>query len=240
MAKNKLRKPKKAAISAKKQVKKHHIIELTKVNDDIEKLLFADFLRCLLNGNLSVLRISGEPSGQQLFMAWIKILSAYYTLIGSKEQLKYLRIVGKMEALNLKITVVKALCEALKAWYDEKIIACLKVWGYKLQYTDQTVLADIERTLVELSNDEYKLIKMQADYELEQKVKKKRGEAPSKNTYMKMLYAIEKHRDHRYPPDKITLYEFGMWCNELIEYNEAIKAQNDKLTEKKYRDRGTK
>ena len=223
------------APGAKKQLQKQ---EETVVCSDIESLSLAKFLKCMVDNNLSVLRISGNPSAHQLFMAWITILSAYYTLINSKEQLKYIRMVGKMEGLNLKITIVKALCEAVRAWYDERLCNCLKGWGYKLSYSPETLLQDTERTLTELSNDEYKLIRMKTEYKQEQKNKKKKGEAPTKNSFMKMLYAIEKHRKISYDPDDITVYKFGMLYNELVEYSEMVKAQTDELTVNKYRKNG--
>jgi hypothetical protein len=211
------------------------------VCDEIEKITLANFIRCVVNNNYSVLRISGEPSMHQLFIAWIKILSAHYTLIEDKQQLKYIKFAAKMEALNLKITVVKYLCEALRAWYDERLINCLRNptdkggWGYKLSYSPDTVLADIDMTLTLLSNDEFKLIKMKTEYGNEQKAKKKKGEAPTKNFYMKILYAIEKYRAPcRYRAEEITLYEFDMFYNELKEYNEALEEQSRNVN-KNYR-----
>ena len=200
------------------------------VCNDIEKLSFAKFIKCMVHNNIPVLREAGEPTGHQLFHAWITILSSYYTLIKSKDQLKYIRMVAKMESYNLKITVVTALCEALRIWYEPKLVSALKKWGYKMSYSEETLFADLDRTLIELSNDNFKLVKLRAEYDRDHANKKKKGEAPTKEYYMKILYAIEKHRQQRYPPDSITVYEFGMWYNELIEYNEMIKEQTEKNT----------
>ena len=218
-----------------KHIPRVPVVEPVVVQDDIEKLSFADFLKCMVNNNVTVLRISGEPTMHELFMAWITILSEYFVLIDSKEQLKYLKMAGKMEALNLKIVVVKALCESLGAWYDDRLIKCLQSWGFKLTYSEETLLADIAMTLTLLSNDEFKLLKMRLDYDKDQESKKRKKEAPTKNSYMKVLYAIEKFRQQRYSPDKITVYEFGMFQNELVEHNEALAAQQREISEDKYR-----
>ena len=199
------------------------------VCNDIEKLTFDKFLKCLTQNNLSVLVEQGEPSAHQMFHAWITVLSAYYTLIKSREQLRYIKMVAKMEGLNLKITVVTALCEALRIWYEPKLVQCLKNWGYRLTYSPETLLSDLDRTLLLLSNDNFKLVKMRSEYDNAHKDKKKSGEVTAtKDSYMRILYAIEKFRQQRYPPTTITVYEFGMWYNELMEYNEMMKPAPEK------------
>jgi hypothetical protein len=200
-----------------------HVIPV--VCSDYEKLTFDKFLKCLTKNDLSVLVEQGVPSAGDMFYAWITILSAYYTLIKSREQLKYIKMVAKMEGYNLKITVVTALCETLRIWYEPKLVACLKVWGYRLSYSEATLFADLDMTLTLLSNDNFKLMKMRAEYDNAHKDKKESGQViDTKNAYMKILYAIEKFRQQRYPPATITVYEFGMWYNELTEYNEMTKA----------------
>lgn len=203
--------------------------------NDIEKLTFDKFLKCIVNNNLTVLIESGIPNQHQLFAAWIRILSEYYVLTKNKDQVKYIKVVAKMEALNLKIAFVTATVEALRMWYHIPLVESLKKWGYKLQFTTETLLADLDRVMIEISNDNFKLIKFKTDYDNEQKAKKKKGEVPSKESYMKILYAIEKHRQFRYLPNQLTVYEFCMFMNELIEYNEEMAKMNQSVSEDKYR-----
>lgn len=231
MAENKKRKPKHRRPAPGKQrpkATKEPVNEEVVLCTDIEVLPFSKFLTCMCQSDYTVLRVKGKPTPNQLYYAWITVLSEYYTLINDREQERYIRMAAKMEMLNLKITAVKALCAHLKLWYDAKLCNVLKKFGYNLSYSPDTLLEDIERTLIELSNDEFKLTKMRIDYERENKHKKKTGQAPKKNDYMKILYAIEKHRAQRYPADKITVYEFGMWLNELVEYGEAMKEAQDR------------
>lgn len=246
MATNSRRKPKKVAIrhtriqTSGNGAKNAQEMQKAVVITDLEQLSLQKFITCMVQGDLSVLRVSGVPTPHELFYAWIVLLSAYYTLTKSKEQLKYIKMAGKMEALNLKIQVVKALCEALRLWYDEKLVKSLQAWGYKLKYDPDNLLPDIDRTLVEVSNDEFHLLRMRTEHENEQKHKKKSKESPNKDYYMKILYAIEKHRQQRYPKDKINMYEYGMWFNELVNYAEEMRQQNEKVTDKKYRKNGSK
>lgn len=190
---------------------------------DIEQLSFASFLKCACKNDYSPLIISGYPSQHEIFFAWISVLSEYYTLINSSESLKYVKMVCKMERLNLKIFIVRALCEGLRQWYKPELIAALQKWGYSLQFTDETLLKDIARVETELGNDIFQLEKLRLSYESEEKKKTGKAIKPTKEHYMRVLYAIEKYRSQRYPPDKITLYEFGMWQNELIEYNRELE-----------------
>lgn len=208
-----------ASAKAKQAPKQVPIVVIS----DIEKLSFTKFIRCSVTNDLSPLVVSGVPSKDQLFFAWISILSAYYTIIGSKDSARYVKLVAKMEALNGKIFVVKSLCDALRQWYEPKLADQLRAWGFNHPFTGETLLDDLKQVEVELSNDNFKLEKLRLEYDRLETDKKKSGEAATKESYMKMLYAIEKHRQMRYPPDSITLYEFAMWQAELIEYSEAVK-----------------
>lgn len=226
MAKKKLRTRRMPGIlrSAQEKLKEEPVV----VCSDIEKLTFDKFIKCMVDSDLTVLRVSGIPTGTQLFMAWINILSEHYRLIGSMEQEKQIKTMAKMEALNLKITVVTAICTALYQWLNPKLTDCLRVWGYKFQFTGETLLKDLERVMVDVSNDNFKLEKLKHEWELKEKQKNRKGQKTTKEIYMRMLYEIEKFRNMRYPPDKITLYEFDMFYNELIEYNEVMRAQETK------------
>ncbi len=241
MAQNKRRNPKAVqthmahAKKAVRATKTQAVDQKTVLITDLEQLSLQKFITCMVQGDLSVLRVSGFPSQQELFYAWIVLLSSYYTLTKSKEQLKYIKLAARMEALNLKIQVVKGICEVLRLWYDEKLVKVLQKWGYRLKYSPDNLLPDIDQTIREISSDEFQLLKMRTDHENEQKSKKRKGEAPNKEYFMKILYAIEKHRQQRYPKDKINMYEYGMWFNELVDYAEEMGRQNEKVTEKKYR-----
>ena len=208
-----------------------------KICDDIELITFDKFLKCIVNNDLSVLVISGKPSENAVFLAWISILSAHYKLIKSNEQLKYIKLVAKIESYNLKINIVTALVAVLRLKYDAKLCECLKGWKFKLEYTQESLESDLDRTLLELQNTNFKLEQAKLDYNNLHKNKKTKGEAPTKDSYMKILYAIEKHRELKYrlKPAEITLYEFDLWYNELMEYAETMKQERDKLSSKSKR-----
>jgi len=200
--------------------------------DDYEVLTFDKFIKVSVSGDLSALIISGVPNQHQLFLSWIKIQSDYYTLINSKEHLRQVKLAAKMEALNLKINFVTEICGVLQSWYDVRLVKCLQNFGYSYEYAPETYLKDIDRTLIELQNDNFKLQLAKNEYEKEQNRPGKSHEKPTKNSFMKDLYAIEKYRQQRYPPDKLTVYEFGMFRNELVEYSEAMREQTERNTRK--------
>lgn len=226
MAKKKLRTRRMPGIlrAAEAKMKDEPVV----VCSDIEKLTFDKFVRCMVGNDLTALRVSGIPTATQLFMAWITILSEHYRLIGSMEQEKHIKTMAKMEAFNLKINVVTAICTALYQWLNPKLTDCLRVWGYKFQFTGDTLLNDLEMVMRDVSNDNFKLEKLKSDWELKEKQKAKKAQKGTKEMYMRMLYEIEKFRGMRYPPDKLTLYEFDMFYNELIEHNNMLKEQESK------------
>lgn len=205
-----------------------------KIQTNLEFITFKIFLQCICENKYFGLVISGIPTSTELYLAWIKVLSEYYVMIKSKEQIKYIKNVARLESINLKISMVTALVESIRLWYDPDKCQILKEWGYTaLTFSEDTVLDDLDRVLVFLGNDRFKLEKARLDYESEQQRKKAKKEMPLKEGYMKTLYAIEKHRaPARYPVDKLSVYEFCMFYNELSEYNEAVNQQNKSLRDK--------
>ena len=223
----------------KKNTKKIAAINRSRVSveivlcTDLEKLSFARFLKCLTSDNYSALVDKGLPNKLQLFHAWIKVLSEFYVLTNNIEQLKYVKLVAKMEAYNLKINVIENLCESLWLWYNMKLGECLKKWGYKMQFTPETYLADIDRVLILLGNDKFQYEKLRINYASSQKQKRKSGgEESGKKAYMKSLYAIESHRKIQYDPETLSVYKYALLYNELVEYNEMMQTEQEKLKNK--------
>lgn len=203
------------------------------VCDDIEQISFASFLKCAINYDFSPLIVSGVPSEPQLFIAWITILSKYYELIGSKESLRYVQLVCKMERLNLRIEVVSSICEALRLNYNEDMARSLNEWGFRREFTPESIAADLAFVDNQLQTDNYNLKKAQQEFEKQEKQNGRQGKVTKEN-YMRTLYAIERYvnRDggrQSFHPNDITLYKFAILYNEMVEYHEAIRKAHGKL-----------
>lgn len=197
------------------------------VCDDIEVITFETFLKCAINHDFTGLIVSGSPSDHQIFIAWVTVLSKYYELIGSKDSLRYIKTVAKMERLNLRIQVIGSLAQSLRLGYYENLIRELREWGYNREFTRDTMGADLDYVDRDVESLDFQLKKEKKEFDRMEHQAGRSGKA-TKESYMRTLYAIEQYynrnggRQVLHPRD-ITLYKFAILYNELVEYNEALK-----------------
>jgi len=204
--------------------------------DDLEKISYSAFLKCAVNHDLTPLIVAGQPDERTLFICWITVLSKHYELIGSKDALKYINVVCKMERLNSRINVVSGICEGLRMMlslpmeFTPDIIIkwtqFLKDWGYKRSFTDK-IYEDIEYVERSLQSDNFHLEKAKQDFEKQERDNAKSGKA-SKEAYMRAFYAVEQYINRNggnrtLDPESTSLYKFDILFNEMVQYNESLK-----------------
>jgi hypothetical protein len=187
---------------------------------------YADFITCETKSDYSCLVHTGKPSKEELYAAWMLILSQYYQLIGSKEAASYIKSVSKIEAINTKVFQVKKIVDTLRVYYSQGLTEELKAWGYKLPFTRESLTKDLARVEIAISNDKAKLEIQRYEYEKQQGKKNKSDPKQSKESYIKVLLAIEKHRQISYEPNKLPLYNFCILYKELDDYNRLLKFKN--------------
>ena len=219
-----MRKDRKAAI--KEPIKDVIPAEKPVLITSLEELSFYNFILCAVGGEYNFLTISGTPTKDDLYLCWMRLLSDYYQLINSKEAANYIKNVAKIEGVNIKITQVELLLIALRVSYQPRLISLLRDWGYNLPFTQASLSADLDRVAIELGNDRVKREKYRLEYERQEKAKQKNGEGATKDSFMRMLYALEAHRKMNYDPKEISTYKVVILYNELVEYNNFLKAKN--------------
>ncbi len=188
----------------------------------LEDITFASWIKCVCDQNYSSLIVSGKPSEFELHQAWFYLLSEYYQLTGSRDAEKYIRLISKVEAYNTKVTQVELLVAALRLQYNEKLCDLLRLWKYNLPFTKATLTADLNKVIAVLGNDKLRLEKARLDYDKSEQNKKGHPQKATKENYMKMLYAIEKHRQMILPPETLSVYKFCILYKELEEYNDFL------------------
>ncbi len=193
----------------------------------LEELMFDKWILCAVNADYTPLIISGNPTKEQIHLVWMKLLSQHYELTESKEALRYVKQIAKIEAINTKIFQVSSLVNALRMAYDDRLTMKLKhTWGYVLAFSPESLKSDLLKVEIALQNDKFKLEKVRLEYEKEEKLKKKTGQKQTKELWMKSLYALENHFKREIPSESTSVYKFDLLCNQLSEYNNALKEKN--------------
>lgn len=197
----------------------------------LEDLLFTDFIKCACDKEYSVLVVQGEPTDEQLQVAWVVLWSEHLSLMASKEASAHIEISAKIERMSTKIIIVSKLIEVLKVEPHESLIAELKEWGYSYQFTPESIEKDIQRVTNKIANDKTKLAIAIKEYEDKQLESSSNGEA-TKDMYLNILYAIEEKKKMEFDLENLTAYKFTIMYKNLIDYNEKLK--------QKYSGHGTK
>ena len=202
---------------------------------ELENLRFSDYIKCVCDLNYSVLVISGIPGADEIFMAWVRLLSQFYTLIDNEEAARHIELVSTIEAINTKILQVSGLVEVLRSAQNDKsidqLVNCLQLWGYEFDFSTDSLQKDLDTVERWLSSDRLKLEKAKLKYqEIEDERVENGQKEVQKSDYIRNLLAIAKHRDRTtIRPEDINTMEYCIMYKELADYNEQVfKAHSKK------------
>lgn len=153
----------------------------------------------------------GIADPEQLYEAWIDILSEFYLLTGDETMSGYVHDQAEVIAKESKIYRVKLLCGLMtKFGYDERIAKLLVKSGYNYNYAENTQ-DHIDTVIRRLRNDEVKL--MNAKKALEQPQNKK----PVLASFDEKISAIERLFKVPIDQSKLTTQMYAIKCREYTE-----------------------
>jgi len=193
-------------------------LESLKLCSSLDELPLADYIHCSVTKDYTRLIISGKPTENELFSAWIKLQSDFYEAVEDKNVAKNNKISSKVNKIKLKIAVVTCLLDALNTEYKEDLAEELRLWGFKI--SENTAQNDLKRVEILLGNE-----KLKAALALKEYSSAKEGGEVTKKHFMKVLLAISKHRGQHYKAEQLSTYEFALMYLELQQYSETLKQQ---------------
>lgn len=189
----------------------------------LDELLFTDFIKCVCDKDYSVLVLSGTAAAEEIEAAWLKIVSEYMDIAGSKEADQHNDLSSRIDRLNTKIMAVTCLIEAVRTNPDPDLINELReTWGYAGKFNEKTLESDLKTIENRLRNDKHKLAIARQEYE-DIQGKSSAEQENTKKSYMSMLFAIEEKRKMEFDIDKLTAYKFAIEYKKFIDYYETVK-----------------
>lgn len=202
-----------------------------KLITDLEDLLFRTFIKCHVEQQYSCLLLEGEATPDELRHCWENLLSQYHELTGNTDAVHHIKRTAKIEAYTMKVLHVEALCMAVEEAVIlpavlETVVKLLQIWGYKRQFTAETLQNDLKYIRNSNGNDRLKLKRLQIENEeaeeREAKKVKKAGKSDPKKDFMSMLHAVEAHKKMVFDRDKLNMYDFALYINDLRDYNKQM------------------
>lgn len=191
---------------------------------DCEHLPLEAFIKADCEQDYSGLIKSGNPSSDELFKAWVLVLSEFYTLTENRECDEHIRFVSKMEILNTKIFHVSSAIFLLKIGYYPEVIEGLRAFGYDKPFTPESYIKDVERVEIEIKNDKLKLVRLKLQYD-EKEAKKGKNEK-KRSDYTKILMSIARHREVKtLRASELNTLEYAIMYKEILDYSEQVKSK---------------
>ncbi|CAB4126483.1 hypothetical protein UFOVP74_37 [uncultured Caudovirales phage] len=203
----------------------------------LEQIMLSAWIDMEADKDYTRLIVSGEPTGEELADAWVKIYSKYLRLINRQESERYCRETSDAESLKMKIMDVQRLVTAaeimlngnMAQWlndgYVSALIECLQAWGFDI---DELTEKSLKRVEMQLKADEVQLKMLEAeDKSLTPALSKGEGDS-IREDYLQMLIQIEDHVKIRFRPEDTNVFEFAVRYGQYREYCNQLKQLQEK------------
>ncbi len=200
---------------------------------ELEQLMFPVFIKCICEKDYKLLLLDGTATEVELWLAWEELLSKFYVETGNKKAVAYVRRLANMEAIHTRIICTSSLLDGIKTAHSvglttvvSKLAGCLSEWGYKRQYSPQTIESDIQFIENNIANYSLKLKLAKTEHEgIEKKEAGKENMNPKKYWY-RQLHAIEQFKKMSFDTNALNMYRFALYIGELEEYTRSVNTKN--------------
>lgn len=189
------------------------------------------FIECLVEGNLKALIISGEPTSEQLAMAWAELFSEFTDLNADNEQMYVLTLQGEITLIHEEIAEVEGVLYFLSPemlpfsiTMKDELLNVLHKYDYphEIDVSEPGYVEQLEIIANRLCPIKLKLqMKMR---ELSEYNQEKKNDSIDKQYFSRMLVRLSKFQGFNIRAKDITVEEFVMICKE---YNSYYKKQEE-------------
>jgi hypothetical protein len=194
----------------------------------ITDLQLRNFIDCVVNDNYHALVITGNPSAQDLLLAWSEIQAEYADVMGDYEHKLFVALFKEVTLLKISLQTIHCLIEILREVHYEPFTAELNKLlrtSFVFDPADQNKYQETLRRCYNRSKGikidlELKLVQFKAI----EKKNMEAGSKPTKEYFQSILITLSDHAT--YPvQDTITVYEFADRIRRFHNYCEQVKQQ---------------
>jgi len=191
----------------------------------ITELPLSKFIDVTVDDNLYALVITGQPSMEQLQLAWAQINQEYADVMGDNEHRMYISVYRDIKVLETTLKLIHWLVEQMREVYyvefANRLNALLNT-RFKFDHTrPEQYFNELTRCINRSKGYKIDLDLKLAQFEVIQKNRKEQGEGekPSREYYQAILITLSDHV--KYPVgDSITVFEF---CDRVRRFSDYCK-----------------
>lgn len=185
------------------------------------------FIECLVEGNLKSLIISGEPTSEELAIAWAEIYSEYCDLNADNEQMYILTLQKEIILLNHEITEVETVIYFLSPVMlpyskDKKseLLSIIQKYDYDFKLDESALDYTEQLEVIVNSLAPKKLQLLMKTRELDTYVAEKQNDSIDKNYFKKWLRILATFQKCVIiRPKDITVEDFVLMIKEFYDYH---------------------
>lgn len=193
------------------------------------QLPFSNFLRCLLDGDLSALIISGNPSQGDLAECWANIYYEYVSLSDDPETRYFIFLQRDITLLFNEISTVETSLYLLSPVmlpfsfdHKEALVKSIKDFGYKITIDFGTDYSPaLEAVQNKLAPKKQKLANKEK--EILEYMQSKQGKSVDREYFTKILIRLSKYQGYPVRINDITVSEYVALLKDYISYIESSK-----------------
>ena len=198
-----------------------------KLYENCNQLMLDRFIQIIVEGDLRLLIIEGEPSNEILQETWEYIYAEYTLLISDDNSTEIYKAIRDINMWKMKFQRIEMFISLLSQRPYPLLIIELKKMGYNYTFNHndiQSYKADLNAVyntaktlLIQISNREKDLERLQ-----KQDRQNDKKEKPV-DQFDIMLISLSEHAGYQVQPHKLTVSQFAKMMNRVKEYAKKLE-----------------
>jgi len=202
-----------------------------KLYNSIHNLPLGRFIDVLIDGEIALLIISGEPTETELAQAWNEIMEQYNEAMGSAENQLLISLYKGVERTRIRLNTILSLIDNLRSWYVKAWCDRLNELSYTRFPFDISVIDAYQGNLDSCATRS-KALEVQIELKsatIASMEASKEGETfkPTREYFFQILLNLSDHAGHEIS-EEIGVLKFCLRVKRYIEYCKKLETSKRK------------
>jgi hypothetical protein len=196
----------------------------------IRELPLSDFITCCAENDFSSIVFSGNPTKEQVDVAWMQLLSQYYAVRQDPRTLEQWQSITEMQLLRVRMATVNALCESLRMVYSPVIVFQLHKMGFDFPFTRETYLQELElvKNMEVQTRLDFESIQEHFAEQAKNSIDKDGNSVKqSEQIFYDYVDSYNECFKTSHSVDRMNTFEYANRCKRLDEHYKNLQTQNE-------------
>lgn len=179
-----------------------------------------NFIKATITNDVTWLKISGNPSDEDLHEAWSTIQGDFEDMQKDSQSDYLLNLISQITYTDERLRIIYNVVSILEIKRSEALISILQnELGFNYEYSEESLQRDLKLTLSEIKMDQVNLELSRKEYE----DYKAKGKPVTELDYDKLISRLSKYQGYHIKSKEITVTQFISILNDFTETNSPKK-----------------